>query len=53
MTTDAMSWDWTRAIFDHVQLRVSDLGQTRAFCAAFLLDPDGNNIEAVHRPPKG
>jgi len=52
MTIDAMSWDWTRAIFDHVQVRVSDLGQSRAFYAAFLLD-HGNNIEAVHRAPKG
>jgi len=38
--TDAQSWDWTRPIFDHVHLRVSDLDRSRAFYAA-ALDPLG------------
>jgi catechol 2,3-dioxygenase-like lactoylglutathione lyase family enzyme len=25
------AWDWSRSIFDHVQLRVSDLAASRAF----------------------
>jgi predicted lactoylglutathione lyase len=43
---------------DHVKLRVSDLDASRAFYAAalapfgyyaaFVLDPDGHNIEAVY-----
>lgn len=34
--TDASSWDWSRAIFDHVHLRVADLARSRAFYAAAL-----------------
>jgi catechol 2,3-dioxygenase-like lactoylglutathione lyase family enzyme len=34
--SDASSWDWSRAIFDHVHLRVADLQRSRAFYAAAL-----------------
>lgn len=34
--TNAQSWDWTRVIFDHVHLRVTDLERSRAFYAAAL-----------------
>jgi catechol 2,3-dioxygenase-like lactoylglutathione lyase family enzyme len=34
--TDAASWDWSRAIFDHVHLRVADLERSRAFYLAAL-----------------
>lgn len=34
--SDASSWDWTRAIFDHVHLRVADLERSRAFYRAAL-----------------
>src|SRR3954451_2914236 len=33
---DAANWDWTRVIFDHVHLRVSDLERSRAFYLAAL-----------------
>ncbi len=33
---DASNWDWSRAIFDHVHLRVVDLERSRAFYAAAL-----------------
>jgi len=33
---DVQNWDWTRAIFDHVHLRVADLERSRAFYAAAL-----------------
>ena len=33
---DPMEWDWTRAIFDHVHLRVADLGRSKEFYAAVL-----------------
>lgn len=33
---DAKSWDWSRASFDHVHLRVADLKRSRAFYAAAL-----------------
>ena len=33
---DPMEWDWTRAIFDHVHLRVADLAKSTAFYAAVL-----------------
>ncbi len=33
---DASSWDWSRAIFDHVHLRVADLERSRAFYTAAL-----------------
>jgi predicted lactoylglutathione lyase len=42
--------------FDHVNVPVSDLDASRAFYyyAAFVLDPDGHNIEAVyHVRPTG
>lgn len=35
-TADATTWDWGRAIFDHVHLRVSDLERSRDFYAAAL-----------------
>ena len=34
--SDASSWDWSRAIFDHVHLRVADLERSRAFYTAAL-----------------
>ncbi len=34
--TNTQSWDWTRVIFDHVHLRVTDLQRSRAFYAAAL-----------------
>ena len=34
--TNTQSWDWTRVIFDHVHLRVTDLQHSRAFYAAAL-----------------
>ena len=33
---DVQNWDWTRAIFDHIHLRVADLERSRAFYAAAL-----------------
>jgi catechol 2,3-dioxygenase-like lactoylglutathione lyase family enzyme len=33
---DAMSYDWTRAIFDHVHLRVADLEASKQFYATVL-----------------
>ena len=33
---DVQNWDWTRAIFDHVHLRVADLACSRAFYASAL-----------------
>jgi len=33
---DVQNWDWTRAIFDHIHLRVVDLERSRAFYAAAL-----------------
>ncbi len=33
---DVQNWDWTRAIFDHIHLRVGDLERSRAFYAAAL-----------------
>lgn len=33
---DVQIWDWTRAIFDHIHLRVADLERSRAFYAAAL-----------------
>jgi catechol 2,3-dioxygenase-like lactoylglutathione lyase family enzyme len=40
MTVDPMAWDWNRAIFDHVQLRVSDLPRSREFYLT-VLEPLG------------
>jgi catechol 2,3-dioxygenase-like lactoylglutathione lyase family enzyme len=34
--TDLSTWDWSRPIFDHVHLRVSDLQRSRAFYEAAL-----------------
>jgi catechol 2,3-dioxygenase-like lactoylglutathione lyase family enzyme len=34
--SDVSSWDWSRAIFDHVHLRVADLERSRAFYAGAL-----------------
>jgi hypothetical protein len=36
------SWDWSLRIFDHLDVHASNY-------AAYLLDPDGNNIEALYR----
>ena len=33
-------------MFDHITLRVADLAVANS--AAFVLDPDGNNIEVVN-----
>ncbi len=33
---DAGSWDWSRAIFDHVHLRVGNLERSRVFYVAAL-----------------
>lgn len=33
---DVQNWNWTRAIFDHVHLRVADLARSRAFYSAAL-----------------
>ena len=33
---DAREWDWTRTVFDHVHLRVADLGASRAFYTTVL-----------------
>ena len=38
--SDVSSWDWSRAIFDHVHLRVADLQRSRAFYA-MALEPLG------------
>jgi catechol 2,3-dioxygenase-like lactoylglutathione lyase family enzyme len=35
-TGDPNAWDWTTAIYDHVHLRVNDLGASRAFYMAVL-----------------
>ena len=37
---DASNWDWNRAIFDHVHLRVADLERSRAFYTAALAPLD-------------
>lgn len=38
-------------MIDHVNIGVADLAASRAFYGAFVLDPDGHNVEAVaHRP---
>jgi catechol 2,3-dioxygenase-like lactoylglutathione lyase family enzyme len=34
--SDVATWDWSRAIFDHVHLRVADLERSRAFYLAAL-----------------
>jgi catechol 2,3-dioxygenase-like lactoylglutathione lyase family enzyme len=38
--TDPADWDWSRAIFDHVHLRVADLERSKNFYVA-LLEPLG------------
>jgi catechol 2,3-dioxygenase-like lactoylglutathione lyase family enzyme len=40
MTVDPMHWDWTRAIYDHVHLRVADLEASKSFYAT-VLEPLG------------
>ncbi|HEY4276893.1 MAG TPA: VOC family protein [Conexibacter sp.] len=35
-TPETPNWDWSRPIFDHVHLRVSDLAASRAFYATVL-----------------
>ena len=40
LTADPATWDWSRAVFDHVHLRVADLAASRAFYGA-LLEPLG------------
>ena len=38
-------------MFDHVGLNVKDYAASRAFYGAFVLDADGNDVEAVcHQP---
>jgi catechol 2,3-dioxygenase-like lactoylglutathione lyase family enzyme len=54
MAIDPMEWDWTRAIYDHVHLRVADLEASKAFYAT-VLEPLGIPImrdteEAVEFP---
>jgi catechol 2,3-dioxygenase-like lactoylglutathione lyase family enzyme len=54
MTIDPMEWDWSRAIYDHVHLRVRDLGASKAFYAT-VLEPLGipmlrDTEEAVEFP---
>jgi hypothetical protein len=34
-------------MFDHIGLKVEDLDVSARFYKAVLLDPDGNNVEAV------
>jgi hypothetical protein len=45
---------WIGRLIDHLHPRAGDL-EARAChpgdCAAFLLDPDGNNVEAVFHGP--
>jgi catechol 2,3-dioxygenase-like lactoylglutathione lyase family enzyme len=39
-------------MIDHVSITIGDLARAAPFYAAFLLDPDGNRIEACcHRRP--
>ena len=42
-------------LIDHIQLVVKDLAASKRFYTgyygAFLIDPDGNNIEAVYHGP--
>jgi catechol 2,3-dioxygenase-like lactoylglutathione lyase family enzyme len=35
-TLDPNQWDWTRAVYDHVHLRVSELSTSRAFYLGVL-----------------
>jgi predicted lactoylglutathione lyase len=45
------AWPYHRTVqirVDHVKLPVADLQRTMAYYAAFVLDPDGHNIEAVY-----
>jgi catechol 2,3-dioxygenase-like lactoylglutathione lyase family enzyme len=40
-------------VFDDVEIPVADLERSAAFYfASYLLDPDGHNVEAVHRLPE-
>ena len=40
---DASEWDWTRIVVDHIDVHASH------YRAAYLLDPDDNNVEALYR----
>ena len=40
MAMDPMQWDWSRAIFDHVHLRVTDLEASKRFYST-VLEPLG------------
>ena len=40
---DASEWDWTRIVVDHIDAHASH------YRAAYLLDPDDNNVEALYR----
>jgi catechol 2,3-dioxygenase-like lactoylglutathione lyase family enzyme len=40
MAMDPMKWDWSRAIFDHVHLRVKDLEASKRFYST-VLEPLG------------
>lgn len=46
-------WDWSRIVVDHLDVHASDFGESVRYApgyyAAYLLDPDGNNIEALYR----
>jgi hypothetical protein len=35
-------------VLDHVTIRVSDPAASTAFYGAYVLDPDGNNVEIVN-----
>jgi hypothetical protein len=39
-------------MYDHVSLKVRNFTRSLAFYAAFVFDPDGNNLEAVTQSPK-
>jgi hypothetical protein len=34
-------------MLDHAGFEVSDYERSKAFYGAYILDPDGNNVEAV------
>jgi hypothetical protein len=47
-------WDWSRTVVDHLDVHASDFRESyrdyaAGYYAAYLLDPDGNNIEALYR----
>ena len=38
-------WDWSRRVVDHVDVHAGDYAES----VPYLLDPDGNNVEALYR----